>query len=584
MKKVSNVISLVKLISKNNLKNLLFLLIFIFFASMLEIVALLCIAPIIKISTGNLEVNDKASSLLENFFPFIDINNPISVFSLLFLFAILASIMMIISNYFSQKIKYQYCESVLKNSINDIFNSTSIFFSHSQQGKLINTFTKELQNIGDSLASISRIASYLLQSLFYLFIIIFLSVKSAFLIFIILILVYSPLFFLGKISRELGKKNTISNNIFFTSLQESFGFFKGILSYGIQKRSVEKISNNFKVSASAAIKSYIADFTITSLFIPLTILGISMIFVFKNSLNISIAEVSIVIITFYRISSRLNLAAKDKNILDKSIYSFDQINEIREIAKNYSLKFNNLNKFDFKDTLSVSNLYQKYDNSEILTNINLNFKKNNITALIGKSGSGKTSLADILSGINKPSAGKVEIDGKNFYDIEYESLRSKICYVSQESLLLNLPIKENIRLYDKNISDHDIYNACKLSNCDEFIQKLPNTYDTYVGERGSRLSFGQIQRISLARAIVRKPEILILDEVTSALDNISEKFINETILKLRDRCTVIIIAHRLSLLKEVDQIYIIENGHVKESGNYNDLISKSKIFKSFVID
>ena len=105
-----------------------------------------------------------------------------------------------------------------------------------------------------------------------------------------------------------------------------------------------------------------------------------------------------------------------------------------------------------------------------------------------------------------------------------------------------------------------------------------------MGERGSRLSFGQIQRISLARAIVRKPEILILDEVTSALDNISEKFINETILKLRDRCTVIIIAHRLSILKEVDQIYIIENGHVKESGNYNDLISKSKIFKSFVID
>ena len=580
---ISNITSLIQsIVSKNNSKNLIFLIAFIFLASLLEVIALLCIAPILKLAIGNMESDDKASAILEKIFPFVTMDNSLNVFLLFFVLAIVASILLVISNLFAQKIKYQYCAEVLKESVTDIFNSSSIFFSRSQQGKLINSFTKELNNMGDSLAALSRAVSYVIQICFYLSAIFFLSSATAILIFFTLVVVYSPLFLIGTMSRRLGKKNTVSNNNFLTSLQENFYFFKNIISYGIQKKIVFQIVNKFDTAAKAAIQSYLADFTISTLFIPLTILGISIIFYFKSYLGISLSEISIIIITFYRMSSRLNLVAKEKNTLDKSIFGFNQIDEIKKLAKSFSLKFQGIYDFNFKDKFIIKNLYQKFGNSNILNDVNLEFGAKEIIAFIGKSGSGKTSLADIISGINQPSAGVIQVDDKNFYDFNYDSLRSKICYVSQENMLLNLSIKENIKLYDQEISDESIMRACKLANCEEFINKLPNKYETNVGERGSKLSAGQIQRLSLARAIARKPEILILDEVTSALDNISEKLIYETLMNLKKECTVLIIAHRLSFLKKVDKIFIFENGQLVDQGNYDYMSKKSNAFQNLV--
>jgi ABC-type multidrug transport system fused ATPase/permease subunit len=580
---ISNITSLIQsIIKKNNSKNIIFLIGFIFLASLFEVIALLCIAPILKLATGNMESADRASAILEKIFPFVSMDNSLNVFLLFFLLAIITSLLLITSNLFAQKIKYQYCAEVLKESVTDIFNSSSIFFSRSQEGKLINSFTKELNNMGDSLAALSRAASYIIQIFFYLSAIFFLSSATAILIFIILVAVYSPLFFIGTMSRRLGKKNTVSNNNFLTSLQENFYFFKNIISYGIQKKIVFQIVSKFDSAAKAAIQSYLADFTISTLFIPLTILGISIIFYFKSYLGISLSEISIIIITFYRMSSRINLVAKEKNTLDKSIFGFNQIYEIKELAKSFSFKFRGIYDFNFKDKFIIKNLYQKFGNSEILNNINLEFEAKEIIAFIGKSGSGKTSLADIISGINQPSAGVIQVDDKNFYDFNYDSLRSKISYVSQENMLLNLSIKENIRLYDQAVSDESIMRACKLANCEEFINKLPDKYETNVGERGSKLSAGQIQRLSLARAIARKPEILILDEVTSALDNISEKLIYETLMYLKKECTVLIIAHRLSFLKKVDKIFIFENGQLVDQGNYDYMNKKSNAFQNLV--
>ncbi len=547
---------------------------------MFEVIALLCIAPILKLATGNMGSEDKASEILEKIFPFVTMNNSLNVFSLFFILAIIASLLLVISNLFAQKIKYQYCTEVLKESVSDIFNSSSVFFSHSQQGRLINSYTKELNNMGDSLAALSRTISYIIQICFYLSAIFFISSTTAILIFIILVVVYSPLLLIGKISRRLGKKNTVSNNNFLISLQENFYFFKNIISYGIQKKIVSQILSKFDFSAKAAIQSYLADFAISTLFIPLTILGISIIFYFKSYLGISLSEISIIVITFYRMSSRLNLVAKEKNTLDKSIFGFNQIDEIKKLAKNFSLKFHGLYDFHFENKFIIKNLCQKYGDTEILNNINLEFGTKEIIAFIGKSGSGKTSLADIISGINKPSSGTIEVDKKDFYDFNYDSLRSKICYVPQENMLLNLSIKENIRLYDQKISDESIIDACKLANCEEFISKLPDKYETSVGERGSKLSAGQVQRLSIARAIVRKPEILILDEVTSALDNISEKLIYKTLLNLKKECTVLIIAHRLSFLKKVDKIFIFENGQLVDQGNYDYMSKKSNTFQN----
>ncbi len=220
---------------------------------------------------------------------------------------------------------------------------------------------------------------------------------------------------------------------------------------------------------------------------------------------------------------------------------------------------------------NVSFAYQKKQN-QIIENINFAAKAGEVIALVGESGVGKTTLADLISGYYAPKEGKILIDGHDIKRLDLKFLRSKISVVPQEIILFNDTVKNNIKYGSFGATDEEVEKAAEVAHADEFIAKFSKKYEQIVGERGIKLSSGQKQRISIARAILRNPRILILDEPTSSLDALSEKYIQESLEKLMKNRTTFIIAHRLSTVRKADKIMVLDQGKIAEQGRHEDLI------------
>ncbi len=236
----------------------------------------------------------------------------------------------------------------------------------------------------------------------------------------------------------------------------------------------------------------------------------------------------------------------------------------------------------FKNSVEYKNVSFKYikgDEGYVLKNINLLVEKGKTIALVGQSGSGKTTLADMLPRFYDCDNGEILIDNLNIKNASLKSLRNQIGVVTQESILFNDTVFNNIVFGLQNVSLAQVTEAAKIANAHEFIEKLPNGYETNIGDRGSKLSGGQKQRLSIARAILRNPEILILDEATSALDTESEKLVQEALTNLMKNRTSIVIAHRLSTIANADEIIVMQQGEIIERGTHQQLYNQNGTYK-----
>ena len=254
----------------------------------------------------------------------------------------------------------------------------------------------------------------------------------------------------------------------------------------------------------------------------------------------------------------------------------DQKNNIIEIQDAITIKATN-SEVKFTDV----NFSYNIDEGQTLNSVNLIFKGGKMTSLVGHSGSGKSTILNLIPRFYDAKSGDISIDNQSIYKSKIKSLRSEISMVSQETTLFDDTVKNNIKYAKENATDQEVYEAAKLSFCEEFISNLPNKYETLIGENGVRLSGGEKQRISIARAMMKKSSIILLDEATSALDNETESKIQEALKILTKNKTTIVIAHRLSTILNSDNIYVIDAGKVVESGKHNDLLNKSELYKKF---
>ena len=225
----------------------------------------------------------------------------------------------------------------------------------------------------------------------------------------------------------------------------------------------------------------------------------------------------------------------------------------------------------------------KYNKSEnlILKNLNMKISGGKMTALVGHSGAGKSSILNLIPRFYDCNSGNITIDDKSIYSVKLEELRKNISIVTQDTTLFDDTIKNNILYANLNATDDEIENASKKSFADEFIKKLPNKYDTLIGENGIRLSGGEKQRISIARAMLKKAPIILLDEATSSLDAETENKIQEAITLLTKNKTTIVIAHRLSTILNSNKIFVVDNGKISDEGTHEELLQKSSIYKNF---
>ena len=233
--------------------------------------------------------------------------------------------------------------------------------------------------------------------------------------------------------------------------------------------------------------------------------------------------------------------------------------------------------------IKFKNIFFKYEANEkdVLKDINLEFKGGKMTALVGHSGSGKSTILNLIPRFYQPYSGQIIIDDQPINHVTIETLRNNISLVSQETTLFDDTIKNNIKYANENATDDEIHQAAKLSNSHEFIEKLPNKYETKIGENGVRLSGGEKQRISIARAMIKKSSIILLDEATSSLDSQTESKIQEALNTLTKNKTTIVIAHRLSTILNSNNIYLIDSGKVIDNGKHDELLNKSDLYKNF---
>jgi subfamily B ATP-binding cassette protein MsbA len=237
---------------------------------------------------------------------------------------------------------------------------------------------------------------------------------------------------------------------------------------------------------------------------------------------------------------------------------------------------------DFTDKIDIDNISFKYNDDLVLKNFSISVPKGKTIALVGQSGSGKSTIANLLTRFYDVNEGSIKIDGSDIKTVTKKSLRSLMGLVTQDSILFNDTIKNNILIGKPDATEEDILEALKIANAWEFVKDLPEGMDTNVGDAGNNFSGGQKQRLSIARAVIKNPPIMILDEATSALDTESERLVQVALENMMKNRTSIVIAHRLSTIQNADEIIVMNKGEITEQGKHQELLDKEGIYKNLV--
>lgn len=392
-----------------------------------------------------------------------------------------------------------------------------------------------------------------------------------------------------KYLKNIGEERLKVNQLRFTSVNEVFGAGKEVKLGGLESTYIDKFGKTSKIfakhQASMKVLAQLPRYGIEAIGFGGMILFTLYYLLQSNSFSNALPLIALYAFGGYRILPALQQSYNSISNLRFAGPALDNLcEELKLNRKNLSKKF--INTLPFEKNIILKNISYNYPNTKqtSIKNINMEISACSIIGLVGATGSGKTTTADILLGLLEPQGGKLEVDGKVINDNNLKSWQKCIGYVPQHIFLSDDTIAANIALgFDLNNIDHNaIEKSAKVANLHEFItNELPEGYKTIIGERGVRLSGGQRQRLGIARAIYTNPKVLVLDEATSALDNLTEKFIMDSINKLRKNTTIILIAHRLTTIKNCDKIFLLEDGKLTNQGSYEELINLSNLFSKY---
>lgn len=352
-----------------------------------------------------------------------------------------------------------------------------------------------------------------------------------------------------------------------------------------ENKVAEKGKEYFEELEKIRIKSIFYELLLGVFFEPLGFIFIAALFVFSyRSPGFNIAAFTVVIYLIQRMFSFGQSIQGQLYSLNGQVPYLEIVTAYRQAAINNKEVDREMGHFSFEDSLEFRHVKFAYrPHKVILEDINVSIKNGEVVGIVGPSGTGKTTIVDLILRLFAPGAGEILLDGKNISGIGLKEWKKNIGYVPQDNFFINDTVENNIRFYDDSISEEDIITASKTADIYETIRNMPNKFKTVIGERGIELSGGQRQRIALARALARKPNILILDEATSSLDNESEAFIQKAISDLRGKTTIIIIAHRLSTVMNSDKIIALKNGKIIEQGSPDELLKNegSYFYKTY---
>jgi len=564
------------------------------FISLTEGISLLLLVPLLQLVGLNVDGGSlgQIAGFVSSIFNYLHIKPTLIVVIVIYIVIIsLNAFLTRLQSVTASKIEYDFAAHLRKRLFQAITHSKLLYFSRKRSADLAHALTYEIERISSgTYFFLSMISSGMVLIVYIIFALNLSGIVTGFIFIIgvaLLLALRRRMISSGVIGQEITES---SKNLYSSTLQHLDGM-KTIKSYNLEERNIrdftnytDKVVDKYKDS----VRSY-ADVKFLFDVGSVVVLGF-LVIILINFLSLSTAALLLLLFLFVRMipnfsliqhsyqyfinmlpgfSNVTTLETEFENEAEPLVSEGEKIDLTREISlEEVSFNYNpsNINDVEFSQSLTIQSL-------------NLIIKAGKTTALAGPSGAGKSTIADLLMGLITPDEGYLKVDDEKLAMNNLSTWRSKIGYVAQETFLFNDSVRSNI-LLDSQGSDDDLMEALKSSAASEFISKLPMGLDTIIGDRGVRLSGGERQRIALARALLRHPSLLILDEATSNLDSVNEKRILDAIEELHGEMTILIIAHRLSTISKADYIYLIEDGIVKESGTWNSLLKKEDgIFK-----
>lgn len=511
---------------------------------------------------------------------------PITLNSWLVVFLIfitLSSVFQVFANWSILKTKYAVLRDIMLGTFRDFFNARWYFFSSGIQGVFLNTFSREITVVGDAFGAMAFFFANILQLIFFLIVPFYISWQVTSISLGIALLFTIPFLLMGKAAYKLGTFNTSTANHMNSVIQENLSLAKVVLGFGNQQKNVKDLDKAFDAHRRVTIKSQILNLAMVILYRPFGMIMLVIALFVARRFAVPLSETTVLLMALLQVALTIGDLTMRKSSLENFFPSYEQVKQLREQAIKFKQESGAEQFRGFERELIIENLSFAYPGEKpVLVDINARIPKGKMIAFVGQSGAGKSTFIDMVMGFHQPTKGSILFDGVPLRDFNVSSYRNAIGYVPQDSVLFNMTIRDNLLWAYPSATDKDISGACRLANTDEFIERLPEGYNTLVGDRGIRLSGGQVQRLALARAILRKPVLLILDEATSSLDTHSERLIQQAIENIAKETTVIVIAHRLSTITNADYIYVLKDGRVVEEGSYLELIRLDGLFNQMI--
>ena len=455
------------------------------------------------------------------------------------------------------------------------------YFTEKRKGDIIARMTADVQEVENSiLTSIEVIVREPLTVVISITIMLFMSVKLTLFVFILL-----PIsgFIISSISKKL-KANSFKaqkeTGNFLSFIEETLTGLRIIKGFNAE-RVIEKKFNNSTFSFRQLMTNVFHRQTLAS---PMSeflgsatiiaILWYGGVEVINKTSALDSSKFLGYILLFYTVLNPIKLITTTFYNIQKGEASAERIMQVLNTENSIKDKPNAIVKTNFENEIEFKNISFKYKDDFVLKDFSLTIKKGETVALVGQSGSGKSTLANLITRFYDVNKGTILIDGKNIKDVTKKSLRNLMGIVSQDSILFNDTIANNIKLGTQNATYETILEASEIANANEFIQNLPEKFETNIGDGGGTLSGGQKQRLSIARAVLKNPPIMVLDEATSALDTESEQLVQLALEKMMQNRTSLVIAHRLSTIQKADKIVVMKKGKIVEQGKHEDLLAK----------
>ncbi|WP_299991283.1 ABC transporter ATP-binding protein [uncultured Pontibacter sp.] len=459
------------------------------------------------------------------------------------------------------------------------------YFSNERKGDLMTRLTVDIQEVENSVVNTMTVVIREPISIIAFFVVLFtMSVKLT--LFTLILLPLSGILIAGiaKRLKRAAQQGQESLSFILTIIDETLSGIRVIKAFNAEPYILDKFhdqnSRYARLQRSIAYKRDLAS--PFSEFMGVTVVALLLYFggtmVLNQESDLSAAEFITYIILFSQVLVPAKAMSAAFSNIQRGLVSGDRILQVIDTEPQVKNKLNAKVLPEFRHEIEFQNVSFSYGDHAVLQDINLSIEKGKTVALVGPSGGGKSTLADLIPRFYDPTAGSIMIDGHDIRDYTMESVRDTMGVVTQESILFNDSIFNNIAFSKTDATEEEVIAAAKIANAHEFIVKTPEGYQTMIGDRGSRLSGGQRQRLSIARAILQNPPILILDEATSALDTESEKLVQEALTNLMKNRTSIVIAHRLSTIQHADEIVVLQQGRIVERGSHEDLLQHGGLY------